>query len=436
MGGTRSFAIVVAMAALAGSAACDRSDRTDRTDPTTATSPQTPGYQTDEARTDSGITTAVQSRYYSQASVRGRDIDVITSNGVVTLRGTVPDDASRQQAENIARQVEGVNRVDNQLRVETADARMAEPGRTADAGPAGRDGDRADRDDGRVNAGWLTTRIQAQYFTTTDVRARNIDVTSNSDGVVSLRGEVENEEERRRAIEIAQSTDGTTRVEDHLRITGAVATTGRTEDTPRDREKEARTTQPDGWVTTKIQAKYFTDGAVRGRDINVDTNNGVVTLRGAVRSEAERRQAIALARNTDGVRDVQDQLNLEPALGDGRADRPDTERDAPATTGATDRNVGDRTAATDRNVGDRTAATGRDAGDRMADGWITTKVQASYFLNTDIRGRDINVNTSNGVVTLNGTVQTDAERSEAEQIAREIDGVSRVVNNLKVGGPR
>jgi osmotically-inducible protein OsmY len=433
MGGIRSFAIVVvAMAALAGLAACDRGDRTDRTDPTTATSPQTPGYQTDEARTDTGITTAVQSRYYSDASVRGRDIDVITSNGVVTLRGTVPDDASRQQAENIARQVEGVNRVDNQLRVETADARMAEPGRTADAGPVGRDGERADRDDGRVNAGWLTTRIQAQYFTTTDVRARNIDVTSNSEGVVSLRGEVENEEERRRAVEIAQNTDGTTRVEDHLRITGAVATTGRTEGegTPRDREDEARTTQPDAWVTTKIQAKYFTDGAVCGRDINVDTNNGVVTLRGAVRSEAERRQAIALARNTDGVRDVQDQLNVNPALGEDRADRPDTERDAPAP--------GTRTPATapDRDMGDRTAATGRDAGDRMGDGWITTKVQASYFLNTDIRGRDINVNTSNGVVTLNGTVQTDAERNEAEQIARETDGVSRVVNNLKVGGPR
>jgi osmotically-inducible protein OsmY len=418
-GAFRTAAVAVAMAGLLVSAACGRDDR--RADPMTATSPDTPGYQTEEARSDAGITTAVQARYYSDAAVRGRDIDVTTDNGIVTLRGTVPDDQSRQQAENIARNVDGVAGVQNELRVGTADARTDEADRRADAGPVDRD----TRDDGRVNAGWLTTRIQAQYFTTTDVKGRNIDVTSTSDGVVTLRGEVENEQERRRAIEIAQNTDGAARVEDHLRVTGAVATTGRErEDAPRDREAEARTTQPDGWVTTKIQAKYFMDGDVRARDINVDTNNGVVTLRGTVRSEAERRQAVALARNTDGVRDVQDQLTLDPTA--GRDDRDRDDRVAGDTR--------DRAAETTRDARDTTAATGRQAGDRTGDGWITTKIQASYFLNTDIRGRDINVDTTNNVVTLNGVVRTEAEKQEAEQIARETDGVARVVNNLKVGG--
>jgi osmotically-inducible protein OsmY len=411
-GAFRTGVVVVAMTGLLASAACGRDDRP--TDPMTATSPDTPGYQPEEARSDAGITTAVQARYYSDPSVRGRNIDVTTSNGVVTLRGTVADNQSRQQAENIARNVDGVAGVQNELRVDTADARTAEADRRADAGP--RDA-RDDPDDGRVNAGWLTTRIQAQYFTTTDVKGRNIDVTSTSDGIVTLRGEVENEQERRRAVEIAQNTDGTARVEDHLRVTSAIATTGR-DDAPRDREAEARTTQPDGWVTTKIQAKYFMDGDVRARDINVDTNNGIVTLRGTVRSEGERRQAVALARNTDGVRDVQDQLTLDPTPDErerDRADRPDVDRERTDTR-------------------DRVADTGRDVGDRMGDGWITTKIQASYFLNTDIRGRDINVETNNNVVTLSGMVRTEAEKQEAEQIARETDGVTRVVNNLKVVG--
>jgi osmotically-inducible protein OsmY len=425
-GAFRTSAVAVVMAGLLVSAACGRDDR--RTDPMTATSPDTPGYQTEEARSDAGITTAVQARYYSEAAVRGRDIDVTTSNGVVTLRGTVPDDQSRQQAENIARNVDGVSGVQNELRVETAGVRTDEAERRADAGPVTRD-DR-DRDDGRVNAGWLTTRIQAQYFTTTDVKGRNIDVTSTSDGVVTLRGEVENEQERRRAVEIAQNTDGAARVEDHLRVTGAVATTGRdADDATRDREAEARTTQPDGWVTTKIQAKYFMDGDVRARDINVDTNNGVVTLRGTVRTESERRQAVALARNTDGVRNVQDQLTLDPTAGRDDRDRDDRDRD--------DRVAGDtrdRAAETTRDARDTTVATGREAGDRMGDGWITTKIQASYFLNTDIRGRDINVDTKNNIVTLNGVVRTEAEKQEAEQIAKETDGVTRVVNNLKVVG--
>jgi osmotically-inducible protein OsmY len=416
-GEIRTGVIVAVMAAFLVSAACGRDDRTERIDPTTATSPETPGYQSEEARSDAGITTAVHARYYSDPTVRGRNIDVTTTNGVVTLHGVVADDESRRQAENLARNVEGVREVQNQLRVETAGVPADEAGRRADAGPV----DTRDRDDGRVNAGWLTTRIQAQYFTTTDVKGRNIDVTSNSDGLVTLRGEVENEQERRRAVEIAQNTDGATRVEDHLRVTGTVATTGR-DDEPRDREAEARTTQPDGWVTTKIQAKYFLDGDVRARDINVDTNNGVVTLRGTVRTEGERRQAVALARNTDGVRDVQDQLTLDATAG--------TDRDRDRVVGDTR----DRVTDTTRDARDTTVATGREAGDRMGDGWITTKIQASYFLNTDIRGRDIDVDTKNNVVTLNGTVRTEAEKQEAEQIARETDGVSRVVNNLKVVG--
>lgn len=417
MVGTRGLAVIAVVAGLAGTAACNRTDRTDTTDPTAATSPQTPGYETDEARTDDGITTAVQSRYYRDAAVRGHDIDVSTTNGVVRLRGTVPDETSRQQAETIARGVDGVTQVQNQLRIDTGDTAAPAAGRVADRGPA-RAGE---PDDDRVNASWLTTRIQAQYFAATDVRARNIDVTSNSDGVVTLRGEVENEQERQRAVEIARNTDGATRVEDHLRVAGAVATTGRTDSNakPDDREETARLTQPDGWVTTKIQAKYFMDGDVRGRDINVDTNDGVVTLRGSVRSDGERRQAIAIARNTHGVRSVQDQLTLDR-----------DERDTPRAAG----DATDRAAGTARGIGDRTAAAGRDVRDRIEDGWITTKIQASYFLNTDIRGRDINVDTKDGMVTLNGVVRTEAEKSEAEQIARETDGVARVTNNLKVGG--
>ena len=44
------------------------------------------------------------------------------------------------------------------------------------------------------------------------------------------------------------------------------------------------------------------------------------------------------------------------------------------------------------------------------------------------------VDTQKGVVTLKGNVETEAQKNEAEQIARETDGVSKVVNNLVVGG--
>ena len=66
------------------------------------------------------------------------------------------------------------------------------------------------------------------------------------------------------------------------------------------------------------------------------------------------------------------------------------------------------------------------------DAWITTKVQAKFFLDDDIKGRDINVDSRNGTVSLTGTVASDAVRRMAEAIALETDGVSRVDNQLKV----
>jgi hyperosmotically inducible periplasmic protein len=50
---------------------------------------------------------------------------------------------------------------------------------------------------------------------------------------------------------------------------------------------------------------------VRARDIDVDTSNGLVTLSGVVRSAAERDRALRLARETEGVTEVQDRLRID-----------------------------------------------------------------------------------------------------------------------------
>jgi len=73
----------------------------------------------------------------------------------------------------------------------------------------------------------------------------------------------------------------------------------------------ARTDLQDGWLTTKIEAKYFADPDVKGRRIDVTTENGVVTLAGSVDDERARQKAVAIARDTDGVIRVQDQLTAE-----------------------------------------------------------------------------------------------------------------------------
>lgn len=61
-------------------------------------------------------------------------------------------------------------------------------------------------------------------------------------------------------------------------------------------------------LTAKIKSKMALDDTVKAAAINVDTANGVVTLTGTVRSEAERSRAVQLARETQGVRSVNDRL--------------------------------------------------------------------------------------------------------------------------------
>ena len=66
----------------------------------------------------------------------------------------------------------------------------------------------------------------------------------------------------------------------------------------------------DGSITAKIKAKLALDDTVKSRDINVDYSNGVVTLSGKVVTASERKRALDLARETNGVKSVDDKLTM------------------------------------------------------------------------------------------------------------------------------
>jgi hyperosmotically inducible periplasmic protein len=66
----------------------------------------------------------------------------------------------------------------------------------------------------------------------------------------------------------------------------------------------------DGSLTAKIKAKMGLDDTVKALNLDVDTVNGVVTVKGVVHSAAEKERALKLARETDGVKQVVDQLTV------------------------------------------------------------------------------------------------------------------------------
>ena len=66
----------------------------------------------------------------------------------------------------------------------------------------------------------------------------------------------------------------------------------------------------DGWITSRVKTKFMADDTLRASAINVDTDNHVVTLTGAVPNAAARASALAMAKDVEGVRRVVDKLKV------------------------------------------------------------------------------------------------------------------------------
>jgi hyperosmotically inducible periplasmic protein len=195
-------------------------------------------------------------------------------------------------------------------------------------------------------------------------------------------------------------------------------------------DRPASTAVKDAWITTQVQAKYFGDATVKGRHIDVDTANGVVTLTGEVTSQTERQRAVARAKEVDGVSRVVDHLSLVPAAkgtsGTHAADKADKAADKADAKADHAKDKSDKVAEKAQDRTDR-------VGNEISDAWITTKLQSKYYLDSDVRGLDIDVTTNGGVVTLTGKVSSAAERSKALSLAKATDGVKQVIDKLTLG---
>lgn len=176
----------------------------------------------------------------------------------------------------------------------------------------------------------------------------------------------------------------------------------------------------DSWITMKIHSMFVPEDALSDSDIDVDTNNGVVTLTGTVVSDAGKLRAAEIAKTTDGVKSVTNNLRIV-AAGSATASAREAGRDAAASTKETARSAG-------KSARDATGTTGR----AVSDGWIKSKIYAQFITEDALDDADVDVDSRNGVVTLKGTVPTEAARTRAAGIAKATDGVKSVTNSLKV----
>ena len=139
----------------------------------------------------------------------------------------------------------------------------------------------------------LATRVKAKLAADPQVNPFNIDVDAN-EGVVQLNGRVDDDETRREAGRLARETSGVVRVENE--ITVGTETAGEVVD--------------DAVIVTKVKAKLIADLEVAATNIDVDSEQGVVTLSGKVHSAEARAEAEKLARDTSGVVRVQNDIEV------------------------------------------------------------------------------------------------------------------------------
>ena len=245
----------------------------------------------------------------------------------------------------------------------------------------------------KLNDARMEGRIHMAYALNEHLSTFDIDIEVNgSDAVIS--GDVEDEVQKDLAEQVAVSIEGVESVDNQIKINDQYNHEVRSNDTGR----SFRDSISDATTTATVKSKLLWNGNTGGLDINVSTKNGHVTLEGEADSEPSKALAERLTANTDGVRSVDNGIQVTDDL-----DRPDDDS--------------------------------RGVDDVVADTWITTKVRSSLIFTSNVPARSIGIETTDGVVSLDGKVDNEATKELAIEIASGIRGVKNVnAKKLVVGG--
>jgi len=144
----------------------------------------------------------------------------------------------------------------------------------------------------------------------------------------------------------------------------------------------------DSVLTAKVKAGLIDDPITKAGQINVETYRGVVELGGFVDNAQQKDQATKVARSVTGVKEVHNDLRVSTPQ---------------ATTG-----------------------------EAIDDGMVTASVKAKLIEDTTTKAYQINVETQKGVVQLTGFVESTAAKTRAGELARSVDGVAEVRNDLEI----
>lgn len=166
-----------------------------------------------------------------------------------------------------------------------------------------------------------------------------------------------------------------------------------------DRYGRSKPNLRNAWLEGKLETALLVNRHLNNFTIDSEVSNGKATLTGSVESKIDRELAEQVALSIDGIVDVDNQLQIEPAKAKSQREAYGNERSF---------------------------------SQKLDDMSTTAIIKSKLLANQSIDGLDINVDTVSNMVSLNGEVATSEEKQLAEKIAENTDGVRKVNNMLKI----
>jgi len=322
------------------------------------------------AQPDAWITSKAKIALLTSADVSAIAVNVDTVDGRVTLHGKVRNEAEKTKAGEVVARIEGATEVRNLLQVVPA------------------------RDEKAVEASddQISTRVKDAFQKDPRLAASGISVQSVNKGVVLLAGETPSMTTHLRAVTVAVGVPGVRRVATEVKGADQLADVEPGQATTGHGATGSATMTgvvSDAWITSATKLRLLANSETPALDINVDTQDGQVTLFGMVPTAAVKATAEAEARKVDGVKGVSNDLQVVA-------------------------------------VPKQEAVAAKDEDIKSAVERALERRQASI-------GDDVDVDVKAGVVRLTGSVPSEDARVTAATTARATKGVKAVLwEDLKI----
>jgi len=229
------------------------------------------------ADTDSKIESAAAKSYVFKTYLKDDSIKTESKDGIVTLTGSVADSSHKSLAENTVESLPGVKSVNNQLVVSGA-----QPAEHSDA--------------------WINVKVKSALLFHRNVSASGTTIYVK-DGVVTLQGEAASLASKELTTEYAKDVDNVKEVKNDMTIAANPATPKETTGDKMD----------DASITAEVKSSLLSHRSTSALHTTVTTTDGVVTIGGAAKNEAEKSLVTKLASDINGVTSVINNMTISVA---------------------------------------------------------------------------------------------------------------------------